>query len=81
MVLTAAGIPAVGVALILGMDRILDMFRTAINVTGDLAVTAVMASSEGEQLHLLSKAEDEADADRGFEHRLEHDEHRLEPRE
>lgn len=48
MVLTNAGIPTVGIALILGMDRILDMFRTAVNVTGDLAVTLAVASSEGE---------------------------------
>ncbi len=52
MVLSAAGIPQVGLALILGMDRLLDMFRTAVNVTGDLTVTAVMAVSEGEDLGL-----------------------------
>ena len=50
MVLTTADIPPVGVALILGVDRFLDMFRTAVNVTGDLAVTSVMAVREGEQL-------------------------------
>lgn len=50
MVLTAAGIPQVGLALILGIDRLLDMFRTAVNVTGDLAVAAAMAVGEGEQL-------------------------------
>ena len=36
MVLTSVGIPAAGIALILGVDRILDMSRTAINVAGDL---------------------------------------------
>jgi Na+/H+-dicarboxylate symporter len=71
MVLTAAGIPAVGVALILGVDRILDMFRTAVNVTGDLAVTAVMAVSEGETLRILTSDEDLRDHDRGFEGRLD----------
>ena len=50
LVLTSAGIPTVGLALILGVDRILDMFRTAVNVTGDLAVTTVMARGEGERL-------------------------------
>lgn len=79
MVLTAAGIPTVGVALILGMDRILDMFRTAVNVTGDLAVTCVMASAEGEDLRLLSPEEDEADPDRGFEGRLDHDPEPIDP--
>jgi Na+/H+-dicarboxylate symporter len=42
MVLTAAGVPIEGVALLLGVDRILDMSRTAVNVTGDLVAAAVM---------------------------------------
>lgn len=50
LVLTTSGIPQVGLALILGMDRLLDMFRTTINVTGDLSVSAVMAKLEGEEL-------------------------------
>ena len=79
MVLTATGIPTVGVALILGMDRILDMFRTSVNVTGDLAVTAVMAVGEGEKLHVLTKEEDAADSKRGFEKRLGKSEHPIEP--
>ncbi len=79
MVLTATGIPAVGIALILGMDRLLDMFRTAVNVTGDLAVTAAMAAAEGEDLHVLSTEEDKADPDRGFERRLEREEHPVPP--
>ncbi len=56
LVLTSTGIPTVGLALILGVDRILDMFRTAVNVTGDLAITTLMAKSEGEQLTLQSPA-------------------------
>lgn len=79
MVLTASGIPQVGLALILGMDRLLDMFRTAVNVTGDLAVTSVMAVSEGESLSVLSPDEDRKDPERGFEHRLDKDEHPVEP--
>jgi Na+/H+-dicarboxylate symporter len=39
-----------GIALILGVDRILDMMRTAVNVTGDLTASAVIARSEGETL-------------------------------
>ena len=70
MVLTAAGIPAVGVALILGVDRILDMFRTTVNVTGDLAVTAVMAVREGERLQVLTPEQDARTPGRGFEDRL-----------
>ena len=50
LVLTASGIPPEGLALILGMDRLLDMFRTSVNVTGDLSVSTVMAKFEGEEL-------------------------------
>ncbi|MDH3733076.1 MAG: dicarboxylate/amino acid:cation symporter [Gemmatimonadota bacterium] len=42
--------PAAGIALILGVDRILDMCRTSLNVTGDLTAAAVVARSEGETL-------------------------------
>ncbi len=79
MVLTAAGIPPVGVALILGVDRLLDMFRSAVNVTGDLAVTCVMATSEGETLSPLTPEADVADPDRGFEGRLERPQHPVSP--
>ncbi len=42
MVLTSVGIPAEGLALILGIDRPLDMLRTAVNVTGDAAVATIV---------------------------------------
>jgi Na+/H+-dicarboxylate symporter len=42
MVLTSVGIPAAGIALILGVDRILDMCRTAVNVTGDLVACVIL---------------------------------------
>jgi Na+/H+-dicarboxylate symporter len=45
MVLTSVGIPAEGLALILGLDRPLDMLRTAVNVTGD-AMTAVIVDKK-----------------------------------
>ncbi|HEX2207480.1 MAG TPA: dicarboxylate/amino acid:cation symporter [Longimicrobium sp.] len=45
-----AGQAAAGIALILGVDRILDMLRTATNVTGDLSCSAFVARSEGETL-------------------------------
>ncbi|HSH45541.1 MAG TPA: dicarboxylate/amino acid:cation symporter [Longimicrobiales bacterium] len=41
---------AAGIALILGVDRILDMLRTAVNVTGDLTAASVIARTEGETL-------------------------------
>jgi Na+/H+-dicarboxylate symporter len=44
-----------GIALILGVDRILDMIRTSVNVTGDLAAAAVVARSEGEELGFASR--------------------------
>ncbi|MCG8469046.1 MAG: dicarboxylate/amino acid:cation symporter [Gemmatimonadetes bacterium] len=46
--------PAAGIALILGVDRILDMCRTTLNVTGDLTAAAVIARSEGETLEASS---------------------------
>lgn len=42
MVLTSAGIPTAGIALIIGVDRILDMSRTAINVAGDIVACRLM---------------------------------------
>ncbi len=48
IVLESIAVPAAGIALILAPDRILDMFRTAVNVTGDATVCSVVASTEGE---------------------------------
>lgn len=48
LVLRQAGVPETGIALILGVDRILDMLRTAVNVTGDLSCAAFVARTEGE---------------------------------
>jgi Na+/H+-dicarboxylate symporter len=50
MVLTSAGLPIEGIGLVAGIDAILDAIRTCINVTGDTAVCAVVAASEGEKL-------------------------------
>ncbi len=47
-VLTQVGLPAEGIALILGVDRLLDMTRTVVNITGDSMVTTLVAKSEGE---------------------------------
>jgi len=46
IVLQSVGIPLEGIAVILGVDRILDMCRTSVNVTGDCMVCAVIAQSE-----------------------------------
>ena len=48
IILKSVGIPEIGIALIIGIDRILDMCRTATNVSGDAAVTVAVASSENE---------------------------------
>jgi len=48
MVLRQVNLPVEGIGLILGVDRLLDMVRTAVNVSGDAAVSCVVASSEGQ---------------------------------
>ncbi|QYJ92298.1 dicarboxylate/amino acid:cation symporter [Shewanella spartinae] len=46
MVLNQVGLPVEGIALIMGVDRLLDMVRTAVNVTGDSVATVIIAKSE-----------------------------------
>ncbi len=48
MVLKQVGLPEAGIGLILGVDRLLDMVRTAVNVTGDMVVTCIVAKGEGQ---------------------------------
>jgi len=50
MILGMVGVPAEGIGLILGVDRFLDMCRTTLNVTGDLAAAVVISRWEGEAL-------------------------------
>jgi len=52
VVLNAVGLPLEGIGLILAVDRILDMFRTAINVYGDTCCAVIVAKSEGEILNV-----------------------------
>lgn len=47
LVLEQAGLPVEGIALIIGVDRLLDMVRTAVNVTGDATVSLIVADKEG----------------------------------
>ncbi|MFT5483954.1 MAG: Na+/H+-dicarboxylate symporter [Halieaceae bacterium] len=60
MVLQQVGLPVEGIALIIGVDRLLDMVRTAVNVTGDAVVSVVIGHSEGA---LDSAIFDDPDAD------------------
>lgn len=46
MVLQSVGLPVEGIALIIGVDRFLDMVRTAVNITGDATVSMIVANSE-----------------------------------
>ncbi len=46
MVLNSVGLPTEGIALIMGIDRILDMLRTAVNITGDAVCTTIVAKQE-----------------------------------
>ena len=48
LVLDQVGLPVEGIGLIIGVDRLLDMLRTAVNVTGDATVATVVAKSEGQ---------------------------------
>lgn len=55
MVLQSVGLPLEGIALIGGIDRVLDMARTCLNVTGDIAASVVIAATEGELESPVSK--------------------------
>ena len=48
IVLSSVGIDPEGIALIFAVDRILDMLRTVVNVTGDATVATIVASSDGQ---------------------------------
>lgn len=64
MVLDQAGLPVEGIAMIIGVDRLLDMVRTAVNVTGDATVAVVVGKSENhldERIYLNPKADMEQD--------------------
>ena len=58
IVLHAIGLPLEGVGIILAVDRILDMFRTATNVLSDSCGTVIIARSEGESLERMGKPAD-----------------------
>jgi DAACS family dicarboxylate/amino acid:cation (Na+ or H+) symporter len=47
LVLEAVGIPGEGIAMVVGVDRVLDMCRVVVNVTGDMVAATYVARSEG----------------------------------
>lgn len=53
LILTAVGLPVEFLAIVLSVDRLLDMCRTSVNVTSDLTITALISRSEGERLEEL----------------------------
>lgn len=53
LVLKTIGVPLEGIALILGVDRILDMCRTMINVTSDATCSVIISATEGELRHIV----------------------------
>ncbi len=57
MILISIGIPTEGIALILGVDRFLDMFRTMVNVTGDSSCTVIIAATEGEEPRFIPESD------------------------
>lgn len=64
MVLTSVGLPIEGISLIMGIDRILDMARTTVNITGDAVCTTVVARSAGQldkSIFLSNRRKEEPD--------------------
>lgn len=49
MVLTSVGLPVDGIALVAGVDRIFDMGRTTVNITGDAACTVIVSHMEAKK--------------------------------
>jgi Na+/H+-dicarboxylate symporter len=70
MVLGTVGVPVQGIALVIGVDRILDMFRTATNVIGDSTAAVLVAKMQGDAIRVVSPDEDASNPDAGFEGRL-----------
>ena len=56
VIFTQIGIPLEGITLLLGVDRLLDMMRTSVNVSGDLCISCIVASSENKIDHNTFKS-------------------------
>ena len=56
VIFTQIGIPLEGITLLLGVDRLLDMMRTSVNVSGDICISCIVASSENRINHEVYKS-------------------------
>ncbi|MDG1731887.1 MAG: dicarboxylate/amino acid:cation symporter [Thalassotalea sp.] len=70
MVLAQVGLPVEGIGLIIGVDRLLDMVRTAVNITGDSMVTVIVGKSEGQLDEAIYNSVDDTSKDRIDFHHL-----------
>jgi Na+/H+-dicarboxylate symporter len=62
IVLRSVGVPLQGIGIILGVDRLLDMCRTVVNITGDSVCTMVIAATEGQLDHTLAPGQSQDSA-------------------
>ena len=68
MILVMVGVPAEGIGLILGVDRFLDMCRTTLNVTGDLALATIVSRGEKDETETLVEEGLPGEGRRGLVH-------------
>jgi Na+/H+-dicarboxylate symporter len=71
LALSVVGLPPVGIGLVAGFDRMLDMVRTPVNVASDLSGALLISRVAGETPQPLTPEQDLADVEKGFEHRLD----------
>ncbi|MGL6119586.1 MAG: cation:dicarboxylate symporter family transporter, partial [Fusobacteriaceae bacterium] len=57
MVLGQLGLPLEGIGLVMGVDRLLDMVRTVVNISGDAICTLIIARQENEELDAFEERE------------------------
>ncbi len=72
MVLTQVGLPIKGIAIILGVDRLMDMIRTAVNITADAIVTTIVDKGEGKVDMDISNNLHDCTTGEGEAHLLDH---------
>lgn len=76
MVLKQVGLPVEGIAMIIGVDRLLDMVRTAVNVTGDMVATVIVGKSE-KDFNIEIFNDSEAGKTKGLDEQLRNSTHQL----